>query len=87
MGKRYRSYIRCEWKWDTPYEARDLRGINWEFNAWGGTYDGLYADWDNDNLVAGKFMSYLGCQGYNAAPFVLEAWFNTYRWRRNNACY
>ena len=29
---------------DTPYEARDLRGINWEFNAWGGTYDGLYAD-------------------------------------------
>lgn len=57
---------------DTPYEARDLRGINWEFNAWGGTYDGLYADWDNDNLVAGHFMSYLGCQGYNAAPFVLE---------------
>ena len=57
---------------DTPYEARDLRGINWEFNAWGGTYDGLYADWDNDNLVAGQFMSYLGCQGYNAAPFVLE---------------
>ena len=38
----------------------------------GGTYDGLYADWDNDNLVAGQFMSYLGCQGYNAAPFVLE---------------
>ncbi len=57
---------------DTPYEARDLRGINWEFNAWGGTYDGLYAYWDNDNLVAGQFMSYLGCQGYNAAPFVLE---------------
>lgn len=57
---------------DTPYEARDLRGINWEFNAWGGTYDGLYADWDNDNLVAGQFMSYIGCQGYNAAPFVLE---------------
>ena len=26
----------------------------------------------NDNLVAGQFMSYLGCQGYNAAPFVLE---------------
>ena len=57
---------------DTPYEARDLRGINWEFNAWGGTYDGLYADWNNDNLVAGQFMSYLGCEGYDAAPFVLE---------------
>ena len=36
---------------DTPYEARDLRGINWEFNAWGGTYDGLYADWDSLCLI------------------------------------
>ena len=22
-----------------------VRGINWSFNAWGGDYDGLYADW------------------------------------------
>lgn len=27
---------------------------------------------DNDNLVARQFMSYLSCQRYNAAPFVLE---------------
>ena len=29
-----------------------VRGINWSFNAWGGDYDGLYADWTKDNLVA-----------------------------------
>ena len=40
--KRYRSYIRCGVEmWIRQHEARDLRGINWEFNAWGGTYDGL----------------------------------------------
>ncbi|MCB1349129.1 MAG: agmatine deiminase family protein, partial [Maritimibacter sp.] len=30
------------------------RGIQWEFNAWGGHVDGLYAPWDRDNAVAGK---------------------------------
>ena len=28
----------------------DVCGINWRFNAWGGDYDGLYRDYDNDNL-------------------------------------
>ena len=22
-----------------------VRGVDWQFNAWGGEYDGLYADW------------------------------------------
>ena len=26
--------------------AGDVRGIDWEFNAWGGTVDGLYAHWE-----------------------------------------
>lgn len=57
---------------DTPVKERQLRGINWEFNAWGGTYDGLYADWSRDNKIAGQFMEYLGCGMYDASPFVLE---------------
>ena len=56
----------------TPYTKRQLRGVNWEFNAWGGSYDGLYADWTKDNEIARKFMEYLGCDMYDAAPFVLE---------------
>ena len=31
-----------------------VRGIDWEFNAWGGTVDGLYAHWEKDDLVAEK---------------------------------
>lgn len=53
-------------------ENRLVRGINWEFNAWGGEYDGLYANWEKDNKVANEFMEKLACDAYDAAPFVLE---------------
>ena len=53
-------------------EAGNVRGINWSFNAWGGTFDGLYASWDKDDLVAKHFCEILGVDMYDAAPFVLE---------------
>lgn len=53
-------------------EERGLRGINWEFNAWGGTYNGLYASWKKDNAFAKKAARVLGAELYDAAPFVLE---------------
>lgn len=46
--------------------------INWTFNAWGGSVDGLYAEWDKDNAVAKMFASYLGDDVCDAEPFVLE---------------
>ena len=49
-----------------------VRGINWSFNAWGGDYDGLYKSWDKDNRLAKKFLEYIGCDCYDAEPFVLE---------------
>lgn len=49
-----------------------IRAINWEFNAWGGEVDGLYATWDNDNAFAGIFAAKYGFACYDAAPFVLE---------------
>ena len=51
---------------------RNVRGIDWEFNAWGGTVDGLYAHWDKDDLVAEKVCGELGYDCYEAHPFVLE---------------
>ncbi len=52
--------------------AGRLRGINWEFNAWGGEVDGLYGDWRKDNALAKGFLEYLDCDCYDASPFVLE---------------
>ena len=40
--------------------AGEVRGIDWQFNAWGGSVDGLYADWQADNALAGKFCEMTG---------------------------
>lgn len=50
----------------------DIRGISWRFNAWGGEYDGLYMDWEKDDMAAGLFCDMMGIDYYDAAPFVLE---------------
>lgn len=49
-----------------------VRAVNWEFNAWGGSYNGLYADWEKDNAFAAYFADAQKYELYDAAPFVLE---------------
>lgn len=46
--------------------------VDWAFNAWGGTYDGLYQDYEEDDQVASRFAEALGKPVYDAKPFVLE---------------
>lgn len=47
-------------------------GIDWEFNAWGGDYDGLYAHWEKDDAAAKAICRELGIPCIDAHPFVLE---------------
>lgn len=49
----------------------DLRGIDWQFNAWGGAVDGLYAPWDKDDAVAEKVLQWRNNDRYRA-PLILE---------------
>ena len=53
-------------------EGREVRGINWHFNAWGGHVDGLYPDYEQDDAFAAAFAEAKGYTLYEAAPFVLE---------------
>ncbi len=53
-------------------DLAEVRAVNWEFNAWGGKVDGLYASWQRDNAFASYFAKRYGFPMYNAAPFVLE---------------
>jgi agmatine deiminase len=48
-----------------------LRGVDWQFNAWGGLNGGLYFPWDRDDAVAQKVLEIEGCDRYRA-PLVLE---------------
>jgi agmatine deiminase len=47
------------------------RGVDWRFNAWGGTNGGLYFPWDRDEQVAAKVLEVEGNDRYRA-PIVLE---------------
>lgn len=47
------------------------RGVDWRFNAWGGTEGGLYLPWDRDDRVAAKVLEIEGDDRYRA-PIVLE---------------
>lgn len=53
-------------------QERELRGVNWRFNAWGGEVDGLYPDYEQDDAFAEKFAEHYGAAMYDAVPFVLE---------------
>ncbi len=52
--------------------GKEVRGVSWKFNAWGGTFDGLYQNWEQDDKVAEAFCNKMGYDYYDAAPFVLE---------------
>jgi agmatine deiminase len=47
------------------------RGVDWQFNAWGGLDHGLYFPWDRDDEVAQKILEIETAERYRA-PFVLE---------------
>ena len=48
-----------------------VRGVHWRFNAWGGLQGGLYAPWDQDELVALKVLEIEGRDRYRA-PLINE---------------
>lgn len=50
----------------------EVRGIDWQFNAWGGNVDGLYAEWDTDNAAAEAICRALDLACYDAQHFVME---------------
>ena len=52
-------------------DAGELRGVSWQFNAWGGLTGGLYFPWDADDLVGPKVLDLERCQRY-LPEFVLE---------------
>ena len=44
----------------------DVRLVDWDFNAWGGLYDGLYFPWEKDQLISQKVAQIEGVDRYKA---------------------
>ncbi len=52
-------------------DAGEVRGIDWQFNAWGGLLGGLYFPWDQDDLVGEKVIEMERVERY-APDIILE---------------
>ncbi|CAM9771774.1 unnamed protein product [Heterosigma akashiwo] len=49
----------------------EKRGVDFEFNSWGGKDDGCYYPYDKDNAVAGQVLALAGARRHKS-PMVLE---------------
>ena len=52
-------------------DTGETRGVNWQFNAWGGLQKMMYFPWDQDALVAAKMLEIEHLDSYKA-PLVME---------------
>jgi agmatine deiminase len=66
------SWIRDSGPTFVKNESGSVRGVDWEFNAWGGLIDGLYFPWDFDDRIAHKVCELERIQSYRSEGFILE---------------
>lgn len=54
--------------------GKEIRGVDWMFNAWGGDFDGLLPTWEKDDALASKICKTLDISYYDCHDegFVLE---------------
>lgn len=50
----------------------DVRAVDFGFNAWGGSVDGLYEDYEDDNSLGARLADFLGVDYYSRKDFILE---------------
>ncbi|MBK5253250.1 MAG: agmatine deiminase [Peptostreptococcaceae bacterium] len=53
-------------------DKKNVRGVDWRFNAWGGLVDGLYFPWDKDDQIAKKVCEIENIDYYSLETFILE---------------
>lgn len=51
--------------------GRQLRGVDWSFNAWGGLLGGCYSTWEKDDMVASTVLRLTGARRYKSR-MILE---------------
>ncbi len=52
--------------------GKHVRAVDFRFNAWGGDYDGLYANYQDDDKLASRVARRLKLACYHVPNFVLE---------------
>ena len=50
----------------------DVRSVDFRFNAWGGDYDGLYTNYQDDDALGTRLVKKLKIQSYRLSSFIME---------------
>lgn len=50
---------------------RNIRGVDWSFNAWGGELGGCFSSWSKDDAIASTVLELVGAERYKA-NMILE---------------
>ena len=53
-------------------EHSSIRAVDFRFNAWGGEFDGLYSDYQDDDSLAKRVAAKLKVDSYHLDDFILE---------------
>ena len=53
-------------------DGRRIRGVDFRFNAWGGDYDGLYKNYQDDDRLSSVFDKKYKISDYHHSSFVFE---------------
>lgn len=51
---------------------KEIKAVDFGFNAWGGNVDGLYKDWLDDNKLGANLIKYFNLPHIDAKDFILE---------------
>ncbi|MDZ7796950.1 MAG: agmatine deiminase [Candidatus Marinimicrobia bacterium] len=53
-------------------DKKEVRAVDWKFNAWGGHVNGLYTSWERDDRVAQRVCELENISRYRTEDLVLE---------------
>lgn len=53
-------------------DKKEIKAVDFGFNAWGGNVDGLYKDWTDDNKLGSNLIKYFNLPHIDAKDFILE---------------
>lgn len=61
----------CGGRSHSQHTQRNVRGVDWSFNAWGGESGGCYSNWTKDNAIASTVLGLVDAGRYKAS-MILE---------------
>lgn len=66
----------CSGKTESQNTRRNIRGVDWSFNAWGGELGGCFSSWSKDDAIASSVLRLVGAERYKA-NMILEVKYGT----------